>query len=615
MDKSQSIGLVVLALFLMAYFYFFTPKVTPPETDQQQTEQSQPKTNTTDTTNVIQETVTEPEAVTGMDSVENENLSRKFGKFTSGIEGEEKTFVLENSKIKIEFSNKGGIVKKVTLKEYEDYQYKPLILLDRESSDIQLNINTASGEINLAELYFQSSDNYGHKADTAGISFQLALKDGGTIKQTYYLPENSYQLIQVNDYDKLKGLATDNKITFNWHNNLKKLESDIRYSRSYTTIKYYNPTEGIDDLGERSSDLKEYTFTQPVNWVSFKQRFFVTGLISNSVFKNGYISTVVNPQDSFHIKDAHLSLQIPLDYYDNQNSSYKYYFGPTKLKELKKVTAGFDENLNLGWPVIKWINRYLIITIFNVLEKVIGSYGLIIIILVFIIRLILSPLTYKSQMQMAKTKVLKPELDEIKEKNEGDMQKIQTEQMKLYRQVGVNPLSGCIPMLLQMPILFAMFQFIPHAIELRHESFLWAKDLSLYDSIATLPFNVPFGFGNHVSLFTLLMTFSTILITYTQSQMTATVQGPMKSMQYVMPLIFLFVLNSYPSGLTFYYFVSNLVSFGQMSLMKKFVDEEKIRKILDENKKKNQNKKKSKFQTRLEEAMKASDVAKKKKRK
>jgi len=217
---------------------------------------------------------------------------------------------------------------------------------------------------------------------------------------------------------------------------------------------------------------------------------------------------------------------------------------------------------------------------------------------------------------MAKTKALKPELDELKAKYGDDMQKMQAEQMKLYQQVGVNPLSGCIPMLLQMPILFAMFQFIPHAIELRHKSFLWATDLSTYDSIISWTADIPLisGFyGNHVSLFTLLMTVSTILYTWINSQSTAQMQGPMKSMQYFMPVIFMFVLNKYPAGLTFYYFVSNLVSFGQIAVIRRFVDDTKIRAILEENKRKNVNKKKSKFQQRLEDAMKASEDTKKKK--
>jgi YidC/Oxa1 family membrane protein insertase len=210
---------------------------------------------------------------------------------------------------------------------------------------------------------------------------------------------------------------------------------------------------------------------------------------------------------------------------------------------------------------------------------------------------------------MAKMKVLKPELDEIKEKHGGDMAKAQSEQMKLYQQVGVNPISGCIPMLFQMPILLSMFYFFPQSIELRGESFLWASDLSSYDSILTLPFEIPF-YGDHVSLFVLLMTVSTIMITYSQQQV-STVQGPMKSFSYFMPVIFMFVLNSYPAALSFYYFVANLVTFGQQTLIRRFVDEDKIRRILDENKKNAGSRKKSKFQQRLEDAMKAQNKNKK----
>ena len=215
---------------------------------------------------------------------------------------------------------------------------------------------------------------------------------------------------------------------------------------------------------------------------------------------------------------------------------------------------------------------------------------------------------------MAKTKVLKPELDELKEKYGNDMQKIQAEQMKLYQQVGVNPLSGCIPVLLQMPILLAMFNFFPNSVELRQESFLWANDLSTYDAILSWNADIPlisFIYGNHISLFTLLMTLSTILYTWSNNQMSA-VQGPMKSIGYIMPVMFMFILNSYPAGLTFYYFVSNIVTFGQQYIIRQFVNEEKIRKVLDENRKKNRNKKKSKFQLKIEEAMKASEEARKK---
>jgi len=314
-------------------------------------------------------------------------------------------------------------------------------------------------------------------------------------------------------------------------------------------------------------------------------------------------------------------IDLPLSSFSESAGANTYYYGPNKLGNLNKVAPGFKENLYLGWPVVKWINEYVIISLFSFLEKYFSSYGIIIIILVFIIKMVLTPLTYKSHISMAKTKALAPEIEEIKknykEKHGEDIdpQKMQAEQMKLYQQVGVNPLSGCIPMLLQMPILFALFQFIPHAVELRHKSFLWATDLSTFDSIISWSGNIPLVtsfYGNHISLFTLLMTASTILYTWINAQSTAQLQGPMKTMQYLMPVIFMFVLNKFPAGLTFYYFVSNIVSFAQIAVIRKFVDDTKIRAILDENKKKNANKKKSKFQTRLEDALKASSETSKK---
>jgi YidC/Oxa1 family membrane protein insertase len=258
----------------------------------------------------------------------------------------------------------------------------------------------------------------------------------------------------------------------------------------------------------------------------------------------------------------------------------------------------------LGWPPVNWINRYLIIPVFHFLERFIGNYGIIILLLTVFIRLLIIPLTYKSYLSMAKTKLLKPELDAIKEKYKDDMQKAQSEQMSLYSKAGVNPLSGCIPMLLQMPILFAMFYFFPNSIELRHEPFLWAQDLSTYDSIISWTgWAIPL-YGSHVSLFTILMTLSTILYTWSNSQMTS-MQGPMKTMAYVMPLVFMFVLNNFSSALTYYYFLSNIISFVLQVVIKRFVNEEKIKAIMDENKLKYKVGKKSKFQLKLEEAMKA----------
>ena len=267
----------------------------------------------------------------------------------------------------------------------------------------------------------------------------------------------------------------------------------------------------------------------------------------------------------------------------------------------------------MGYKLVSWVNKYIIVELFGFLEKYISNYGVIIMIIVLLVKLALFPLSRKSYLSMAKMKALKPELDAMKEKLGGDAQKMQQEQMKLYRQVGVNPISGCIPLVLQMPILFAMFFFFPNSIELRQQSFLWATDLSTYDVLINLPFTIPF-YGSHVSGFTLLMTLSTLLYTWSNNQVSS-VQGPMKSIGYFMPIIFMFVLNSYSSGLSFYYFVSNIITFGQQTLIRRFVDEDKIRATLEENKKKNVNKKKSKFASRLEDAMKASQEAQRQKQK
>ncbi len=609
MDKNQSIGFLLMAALLLIYFWFFAPKPeqqkeAPPQT----TESAKPVTPAP--VQPIEKAEATPEEIPADTVVKHPDLA-KYGLFAPVMSGEDKDYKLENDKISVTFSSKGGLLKQVILKEYDDYQFHPLVLLDKESSEMSYMIETINGPVNLSDLYYQVNEK--NIGDTSIIRFRADLGNGKYISHTYRIEPGNYQIKHKMVLSGMENLIRDGKVRLFWKDALKRTETDIKYSRYYTTINYYTVDGTFDELKARTSDKQEFTFDMPVKWISFKQKFFTTGLVFNEPVTKGYISTEVNEADTNTVKIAYARLELPLSHFKEDSKPFVFFFGPNRLNVLKKVTEGFTENLYLGWPVIKLINRYVIIPIFSFLERYISSYGLIIIILVFIIKLVLSPLTYKSHISMAKTRVLKPELDALKEKYGNDMQKIQSEQMNLYRQVGVNPLSGCIPMLLQMPILFAMFQFIPHAIELRHQSFLWASDLSTYDSIMTLPFKLP-GYGNHVSLFTLLMTLSTILYTWINSQSTATMQGPMKSMQYFMPVIFMFVLNSYPAGLTFYYFVSNIVSFAQIALIRRFVDDDKIRKILDENRLKNANKKKSAFQLRLEQAMKASEEAKKKKK-
>jgi len=618
MDKNQAIGFVLMAALLMVYFYFFAPQApeqVPGEVSDPAITNSAPAPQQIEDSNTIAagRKIQEEESVQ-LDT--NDISNAKYGLFTSAMVGEEKDITLENNVIKLDISTKGGLVKKVALTQYDDFQYNdPLVLLDEESSQIKYMVSTDYGTINISDLYFKSEKRT--VGDTTELVFTADLGQNKYIKHTYRLAPNSYALKHGFVIEGLGGEISGDKVSMIWDNFLKRLETDIKYSRNYTTINFWLASGSMDELSQSSSDKEEATFSEPVNWISFKQKFFTTGYIFNRPISTGYVSTEYNELDTNTVKYCKAMIDIPLGNFSESAGENTYYYGPNKLNVLKKVAPGFDENLYLGWPVVKWINKYVIISIFTFLEKYFSSYGIIIIILVFIIKLVLSPLTYKSHISMAKTKALKPELDELKAKHGDDMQKMQSEQMKLYQQVGVNPLSGCIPMLAQMPILFAMFQFIPHAIEMRHRSFLWAKDLSTYDSIISWSAEIPLisnFYGNHVSLFTILMTISTILYTWANSQSTAQMQGPMKSMQYFMPLIFMFVLNSFPAGLTFYYFVSNIVSFGQIAIIRRFVDDTKIRAILEENKKKNKNKKKSKFAARLEDAMKASEEKKKPKK-
>jgi YidC/Oxa1 family membrane protein insertase len=595
MERNQVTGLILISLLLLIYFQFFAPE--PPVLEKEP---------------ITEQTIKRGEAAMPRQpqEIDDEKLEQ-LGDLAIGAQGEEKDVVIENKNVKITLSTKGGKVKEVLLKDYLTYDKEPLVLLDEQSSQIDLNVHTASGEVNLADLYFETTAQniLVGENDTASVSFTLALADGQYIRHTYSLAGGGFRLGYDLDMQGMDNIIRDENIAFNWTNHLKRLERTVEVCRESTTVNFYTKAGEFDHLKETSMDPEEEVINEPIYWVALKQKFFTSAIIANEGFRNGRVSKDTPQQETEIVKNAHIALNIPLSDIKEGRGNFSYYFGPNNYQILKKVAPEFHQNVYLGWPVINLFNKYLIVPIFNFLENYIANYGIIIIILVLIIKLLLSPLSYKAYMSMAKTRVLKPELDEIKAQHGDDMAKIQSDQMKLYQRVGINPLSGCIPVLLQMPFLLAMFNFFPNSIELRQESFLWADDLSTYDAFINLPFHIPL-YGSHVSLFTILMTASTILITWSNNQMSS-VQGPMKSMGYIMPVVFMFILNSFSAGLTFYYFVSNIVTFGQQAIIKLFVDEDKIKKILEENKKRNQNKKKSKFQQRLEDALKASEEMKK----
>lgn len=609
MDKNQITGLVLMLALMTIYFQFFAPEVPEQPVEEATIENPAPENNSEQENTAVEVSTVQDDSL--ISAVHKE----RYGLFAPFATGESEDVTIENESVKITLSNRGATVKRVELKDYLTYRKEPLILIDEGSSQTDLLLFSNYRPINISELYYKSD--YAklkvEGTDSLTVSYRLALESGRYVEHRYTLGGTGFQLKYEISLVGMDGVIDNQDAQLTWVDRMKNVEHTLKESRAKTTINYQPLNEDLDDLGFGDSEETE-TIDQGLRWFSFKQRFFSSALIAEGQIKKATLSTAVDPMDSSTVKTGKAELALAIGDLKTGKGNFQFYFGPNDYTVQKKVVDGFEQNVDLGWFIFRAVNKWLIIPIFNLLERFISNYGIIIIILVFVIKLLLAPLTYKSHMSMAKMKVLKPEMDAIKEKFGGDMQKSQQETMELYRKAGINPLSGCIPVLLQFPFLLAMFNFFPNSIELRQQAFLWAHDLSTYDNVLDLPFWIP-GYGDHVSLFCLLMTASTILYTWSNSQMNSQMQGPMKTMQYIMPIMFLFFLNSFSAGLTFYYFVSNIVSFGQMAVFRKFVDEGKIKKIMDENRKKNANKKKSKFQLKLEEAMKASEEQRKKSKK
>jgi YidC/Oxa1 family membrane protein insertase len=599
MERNQAIGLVLIFGILFAYLNFFGPE--PSELPSQVKKEKEKK-----------EKVAEDQRAEAAQA--KETLSR-LGLADSGLGFVEKEIVLENEDVRYTFSSIGGKFKSIELKKYKTFEKKPLMLVSKGRALQKLEIPYNGQSLNVFDLPFDSKAGLlKAEKDTVKLELTCALGEGKSVKQIFSLAPKGFSLgyhLNTNGFN----FPDKSKVNLQFVWNPNQLEKDIAQNRTTACINYLETDKGFNNLSETSLTEEKADISSPIKWISFKQKFFNLGLIAEGEFSSAKLVQKTDEADSTSVKRMEASVAILIQ---NQGIAFQYFAGPNQFKLLKKVATDYDKNVYLGWPVINLVNRFITVNVFYWLQDVIPNYGVIIIILVLLIKLILFPLSYKSYISMAKMKVLKPELDEIKERTGDDMQKAQAEQMKLYQQVGINPLSGCIPLLLQMPILLAVFNFFPNAIELRQESFLWAPDLSSYDSVLDLPFSIP-GYGSHVSLFTILMTASTLVLTWYNNQ-TTTVQGPMQSMSYIMPVVFMFILNSLPSGLSFYYLVSNVVSIVQQQFIKSFVDEGVIRRKLEVNKVKNANKKKTGFAARLEEAMRMAqeaqkDKAKQKKRK
>jgi YidC/Oxa1 family membrane protein insertase len=617
MDRNQVIGLALIFVMLTVYFQFFGPD---PKKDQN------PK-NGKDTTQTSQKKPKTPKK-----QPVGTTKPADYGKFKKASQGTAKEITLENKNIKVSFNTKGGRVDKVLLKNYQTYDKKPLYLMDGKNSKLDLTVETTdSKQINLADLFF--STNAAAKVEVKdkaqSVSFKLELAPNQYIEQVYSLKPDGFEL----GYDlKFVGLENtlrkQSNVAFHWVNNMKRLEFDLEQSRQKAKINYYLSKGDFEEISGIKADYQQKRVKENLHWATFNQKFFTTGLIAkNKNFNAAILATEVkDPKSTTIEKHGQIDLLIGNSDVMAGKGQFSFYFGPNQYYLLKKVDAeSFSDNVYLGYPVVNWFAKYLVVPLFAFLEGFVSNYGVIILLLSLIIKSMLFPLTYRSYKSMAKMKVinkyLQPRMDAFKEKfrkeNDGKeptMQDTSMHQQELYKKIGQSPFAavqGCLPMLLQMPILFAMFMFFPSSIELRQQPFLWASDLSVYDHVITFSFNLPF-LGNHISIFTLLMSISSIGITMSSNQNSATAGGPnagmMKVMMYMMPVIFFFVLNSYPSGLSFYYLVQNLITLGQQYVIKRyFVDEEKIeekiRKFEQEQKYKDKaTKKKSPFQVRLQEA-------------
>ena len=539
--------------------------------------------------------------------------------------GKKQFVTVENDLVKYRFTTLGGRLYSVELKKYKTWDQKPLILFSGDSTEFGFRFFTINNKLlDTKNLVFTPLTDTGHVVVTDSsynVVFRLTVGEGRYMDFRYIIPRDNYMIgfdVVMHGMDKvIAGNLTD--ISLRWKLFMPQQEKGRINEDNYSTIKFRYFQDEVDGLPMRSSkEVLEKDIPTKVEWVAFKDQFFSSVLISSEQpFLSGKVKSLKMPEDSPYFRECETDLSVPYRPQEDLSYHMSMYFGPNHFRTLKRYGIGLEELVYLGRNIIKWINQFVIIPIFNWLNKYISNYGIIILLLTIIIKMALFPLTYKSYVSQAKMRVLKPFVDELNKKypKKEDAMKKQQAQMALYKQAGVSPLSGCLPMLLQMPILFAMFRFFPTSIELRQQSFLWAHDLSTYDSILQLPFTIPM-YGDHVSLFTILMTISTIVTMKINSPSGDTGQMPgMKGMMYIMPVTFMLFLNNFSAALNYYYFLANLITFGQNMVAKAFVNEDEILRRVHEKKKIPV--KKSKWQQRLEEAAKSKgyNPPKKKKRK
>ena len=556
-----------------------------------------------------------------------------FGEFAVSATGEMQFYTLENELVKLTFANKGGRIYSAELKNYRTHDSLPLILFDQQESMMAFTLATNNNRVvNTSDLYFESVSDIVTAAD-GKQTLQLRLKTAteAYIDFIYTLAPNDYMLgfdIKAQNMNTVMPFGV-NSLDMTLNMKVRQQEKGRKFESQHAYMMYKYTNNDVEKLSESKNE--KVNPAGRVKWIAYKDQFFSTVIIANDAFSSTTLRSELEKETSPYLKSYYSDMNVGFDPQGNEPTSLRIYFGPNQYKILNDYDKGVpaDEKLhlrqlvNLGMKAFAWVNRFLIIPIFNVLSLFISNFGVIILLLTFIIKLIIFPLTYKSYMSSAKMRVLKPEIDEINARIPAEKAaERQKATMELYSKVGVSPMSGCLPMLLQMPILIAMFGFFPGAIELRQESFLWAKDLSSYDAILTWDFHIPListYLGNHLSLFCLLMTITTLLSTKLNTALQPATNQPgmgmMKWMMYLMPIMFLFIFNNYASGLTYYYFLSTLISVVQTYIFRAVIDEKKLLAQLHAKRNtKAGTKKKSGFMERLEKMQREQEKAMKNKK-
>ena len=648
MDKKSIIGIAVVAVLFLGFAYF---------NSQQQKEYLEqkaayeayvdsvaaaaraaaPVADSLASGNGVQAEVAAAEAAAAVRERQVETLGESL---TAAREAEAEEFIVENDVMAVLFSTRGGQIKGVTLKDYTQYgprgkRDRKIEMMDPATARFGLSFYLKNGlknvPVNTLDYVFTAQPVVGEADGAKSVVMRLPVAEGAYLEYRYLIydtaaPERDYLVdFDVRLVNMAPEMANQTQIQIDWANTTFQNEKGFQNENMYTTLSYRFPDEiSIEELG-MSEGAKSKNISTQVNWVAFKQQFFSSVFIApdNVSYANLAFDTAA-PESSL-LKTFTAQMGVP---YTPQTEGYDFafYFGPNKYSILKKIgePGGADIYLErlvpLGWGIFGWVNRWCVIPVFDFLRNYIGSFGIIIFILVLLVKLVISPLTYKSYVSMAKMRLVKPQIDELAKKypKPEDAMKKQQATMELYKKAGINPMGGCIPMLIQMPILIAMFRFFPASIELREQPFLWADDLSSYDSIVNLPFSIPF-YGDHVSLFALLMAVSLFGYSWFNYQQTASSQPQMAGMKfmmvYMMPIMMLFWFNSYSSGLCYYYLLSNIFTIGQTLVIRRMVDDNKIHAIMQANAAKKSKGKKSKFQQRYEELMRQQEAQQHAKRK